>query len=262
MTPANCLPPRPRLNERMNAIATLPDLDEQWQTSLGWSPNPLENSLFKQLFAQICEANRQFNLTRITEPEAFWEKHLWDSLSLVLLGKDCLDLSQPLGIIDIGTGGGFPGMPIAIALPHCAVTLLDATRKKIQFLQTLATELALKNVETYLGRAEAIGQDRLYRETFDLALLRAIADPSICAEYALPLLNLGGTAILYRGHWSQEEENRLIIALTELGGELTAVKALTTPLTQSTRHGIYIKKMAPTPLHYPRAIGIPSQYPL
>lgn len=246
----------------MNAIATLPDLNEQWQTSLDWSPNPLENALFKQLFTQICEANRQFNLTRITEPEAFWEKHLWDSLSLVLLGKDSLDLSQPLRVIDIGTGGGFPGMPIAIAFPHCAITLLDATHKKIRFLQTLAAELALKNVETYLGRAEAIGQDPLSRETFDLALLRAIADPSICAEYALPLLKVGGTAILYRGHWAQEEEERLKIALSKLGGELSIVRALTTPLTQSTRHGIYIQKIAPTSYQYPRAIGIPSQYPL
>jgi len=249
-------------NTLMNVLATLPDLDEQWQTSLGWSPNPLEKSLFKQLFAQICDANRQFNLTRITEPEAFWEKHLWDSLSLLLLGGDYLNLSQPLQIIDIGTGGGFPGMPIAIAFPHCSMTLLDATRKKIQFLQTLASELALTNVKTLLGRAEAVGQDGQYRETFDLALLRAIAEPCICAEYALPFLKLGGTALLYCGHWSPEDGDRLETALVELGGEITAIKASATPLTQSTRHGIYLKKIVPTPAHYPRAIGIPRQYPL
>ena len=243
-------------------IPTLSNWDEQWQQSLDWLPNPEQSILFQRLFTEISLGNRQLNLTRITEPDAFWEKHLWDSLSLVLIAKKILDFSQPLRVIDIGTGGGFPGLPIAIAFPHWSLTLLDSTQKKIKFLHNLANNLQLNNIHPLIGRSEAIAQDPPYREKFDLALLRAVADPSVCAEYALPFLKLGGIALLYRGHWQAEECDRLLAALPQVGGELLEVKPLQTPLTASTRHGIYLKKVAPTPAQYPRAIGIPSQYPL
>lgn len=249
-------------NAENTVTPILPDRGEQWQQSLDWSPNAEQLALFQQLFTEICLGNRQLNLTRLTEPDAFWEKHLWDSLSLVLLAENILDFSQPLRVIDIGTGGGFPGIPVAIAFPHWSLTLLDSTQKKIKFLHGLANDLQLTHIQPLVGRAEAVAQDLRYREKFDLALLRAVADPSVCAEYALPFLEVGGIAILYRGHWQQEECDRILDALPQLGGELLDVKPLQTPLTDSTRHGIYLKKVAPTPDQYPRDIGIPNQYPL
>lgn len=236
--------------------------DEEWQASLGWRPTEVQQQLFQQLYRHVCQANQQLNLTRITEPTAFWEKHLWDSLSLVFKLGDCLDLSQPLQAIDIGTGGGFPGIPIAIAFPHWSLTLLDSTRKKIQFLQILAPQLGLANVEAIAGRAEAIARDFRYRARYDLCLIRAVADASVCAEYALPLLKVNGIALLYRGHWQDADRDRLLFALDRLRGRLLDTIALTTPLTGSTRHGLVLKKIAPTPAQYPRANGIPAQQPL
>lgn len=147
---------------------------------------------FQQLYKEIVTGNRQLNLTRITEPNEFWEKHLWDSLA----GLNGLELAKEiakaenLSIIDIGTGAGFPGIPIAIAFPFWTVTLLDSTRKKINFIEDLIPKLALRNTKTLMGRAEEIGQSSFHRQTYDIALIRAVSEASVCAEYTLPLLNI------------------------------------------------------------------------
>ncbi|NES84464.1 MAG: 16S rRNA (guanine(527)-N(7))-methyltransferase RsmG [Moorea sp. SIO2B7] len=243
---------------------SLPNLNEIWQKTLEWQPNEQQQQQFQQLYEEILAGNRQLNLTRITEVKDFWEKHLWDSLAgLVGLGLITeIETRQTKTVIDIGTGAGFPGIPLAIALPKWKVTLLDSTCKKITFLNILITQLGILNVKTLTGRAEQIGQEKYHREAYDIALVRAVGSPSVCAEYALPLLKLGGIAILYRGNWSDEDTNNLQPAVKQLGGEIKSIEKLTTPLSQSSRHCIYLHKLSPTHPKFPRAVGVPSQQPL
>ena len=241
----------------MIATKNLPDLEQVWQQTMGWKPNPRQKQLLQQLYSQILRVNQRLNLTRITAPKDFWEKHLWDSLAPVL----SLNLAN-LKVIDIGTGAGFPGIPVAIAFPQSQVTLLDSTRKKINFIDNLITTLSLDNVNTLIGRVEAIGQDQNHRESYDLALIRAVAEASVCAEYALPLLKKGGLAILYRGHWSEQDTSLLLTASEKLGSNIENIKPFTTPLNQSIRNYIYLKKVEHTPDKFPRAVGQPSRHPL
>lgn len=243
----------------MNELDQFPGFLEIWQKTLQWQPTPQHQVNFQRLYEEILLGNCQLNLTRITESKEFWEKHLWDSLSAIIpLGLN----HQSLSVIDIGTGAGFPGLPVAICCPSWRVTLLDSVQKKMMFLKNLVTKLGIKNATVLIARVEEIGQNKKYRETFDLALIRAVASASICAEYGLPLLKLGGVVILYRGHWSEEESLSLESAVSQLGGKIEEVKKLFTPLSESRRHCIYIRKISSTPKKYPRGVGIPRQQPL
>jgi 16S rRNA (guanine527-N7)-methyltransferase len=248
--------------------AELPDYPECWQTTLGWQPSPHQQQQFQQLYQAILEGNRQFNLTRITAPDEFWEKHLWDSLRGVqaILQRDAHPSTEPQPSpqrgIDIGSGAGFPGLPIAIALPAWHITLLDSTRKKMDFIAQMVATLALPNIGVQVNRAEQLGQHPQHRERYDLATVRAVAGASVCAEYALPLLAMGGYAVLYRGHWNAEETGLLEPAVAELGGVVESVERFATPLTGGDRHCLYLRKVAPTPACYPRAPGLPNQKPL
>jgi 16S rRNA (guanine527-N7)-methyltransferase len=242
---------------------TLPSYTEHWRATLHWQPSDTQQQQFQQLYAAVLEANQHTNLTRITSPEDFWEKHLWDSLQGVaayLTTSLPSDLS--LQVIDIGTGGGFPGLPVAITFPQWSVTLMDATRKKIAVLETVGQALKLSNVSYLPERAEHVGHQPVHRETYDLALLRAVGPVNTCAEYALPLLKLSGQAILYRGQWSTAEETSLTAILPRLGGQLQEVQPLTTPLTQSIRHNVILTKVSRTADKFPRLPGIPAKSPL
>ena len=274
---------------------TLPAHLDLWQSTLNWQPTIEQQRLFQTLYTQILSGNQQLNLTRITAAEDFWEKHLWDSLSGVApwladtaladisaanpkaeietaidaKGKSTLEDESflPLRMIDIGTGGGFPGIPAAIALssrpssPPIDLTLVDATRKKIFFLQTLCQQLRL-SATCIADRAEALGRNIDHRETYDLALIRAVGSAATCAEYVMPFLKVGGQAVIYRGQWTPEETDALMPVIELLGGELTDLQSWQTPLTQSSRHCLFIHKEQPTPLDFPRAIGIPGKSPL
>lgn len=241
----------------------LPEKISLWQQTLGWQPTAEQQQKYQRLYELILAGNRQLNLTRITEPEAFWEKHLWDSLRGILPLLQAADGRENMEkIIDIGTGAGFPGLPVAIALPDVEVTLLDSTRKKIDFIETLLGDLAIKNVISLTGRVEDIARMREYRELYDIATIRAVAAPSVCAEYALPLLKKGGLAILYRGDFTREEEMALERAVKLLGGCLEAIAPLRTPLSKSGRHYLYLRKIGTTPEKFPRPVGVPRQKPL
>ena len=241
----------------MNDLETLllPEMVDIWQQTLNWQPPIEQQRLFQQLYEGILQGNRQLNLTRITEPLEFWEKHLWDSLRGVWHQESNIRTQeseskneiqpQSLKLIDIGTGAGFPGLPVAIAFPHHVVTLLDSTRKKVTFLESLITQLALENVTTSIGRAETISHQPQHRQTYDIALLRAVAPAPICAEYALPFLKTGGLAILYRGHWTEEETEALKPRLEQLGGVIESIESFTTPITQSVRNCICLRSYLP-----------------
>lgn len=244
---------------------SLPELPEIWQQTLNWQPTTKQQVQLQRLYELILEGNQKLNLTRITDPQEFWEKHLWDSLRGValLLRVGEKDFTSPLHhFIDIGTGAGFPGIPVAIALPDCTVTLVDSTRKKIAFIENILPELKLDNVKTLIGRAEEIGQQSQYRQNYDVAMIRAVSNASVCAEYTLPLLKQGGLAIIYRGNWTEEETTALTDAVKLLGGEIEAIEQFTTPLSKSLRHCLYLRKIATTPAKFPRAVGIPTHKPL
>lgn len=246
----------------------LPDQLEIWQQTLNWQPTAAQQDCYRQLYQEVLQGNQQLNLTRIVEPQEFWEKHLWDSLRGIKPWLDpaqpqhSLSASQSLQVIDIGTGAGFPGVPIAIACPNWHVTLLDSTQKKIAFLQTLLATLALTTVQATVGRAEQVGQMAQHREQYDLALVRAVAAASVCAEYALPLLKQGGLAILYRGQWDDAETAALESAAKKLGGAVKQIESFVTPISHSARHCVYLEKIAPTRPAFPRPVGVPTQKPL
>lgn len=217
----------------------LPEMTNLWQTTTNWQPSVLQQSQFQQLYELVLKGNSQFNLTRITEPTEFWEKHLWDSLRGIV---PLLTLEKQK-IIDIGTGAGFPGLPMAIALPETTVTLVDSTRKKIAFLDTVLADLSIPNALTVTSRAETLAKLSQYSNAYDLATVRAVGSAVICAEYALPLIKPGGIAVLYRGHWTKEEQEAVQVAIAPLNGEITSIDSFTTPISQSIRHCIYIKKL-------------------
>ncbi|BAY35231.1 glucose-inhibited division protein B (plasmid) [Nostoc carneum NIES-2107] len=241
----------------------LPEMAEIWQKTLNWQPNTQQQLQFQQLYELILEGNSQFNLTRITEAEEFWEKHLWDSLRGIAPQQQFIDsLAAGASVIDIGTGAGFPGIPIAIAAANCKITLLDSTRKKVTFIEKILTTLGLSNGKTLVGRVEEIGQQRQHRQNYDVATIRAVGSASVCAEYALPLLKVGGLAVIYRGNWTEEETTALQNAVDQLGGVIAAIEQFTTPLSDSIRHCLYLRKVTATPTNFPRAVGIPTQKPL
>ena len=222
----------------------LPEMVEVWQETLNWQPEQKQQQIFERLYEEILLANRQFNLTRITQAEEFWEKHLWDGLRGVV---SLLRSPTPESIIDIGTGAGFPGLPVAIAIPSSSVTLLDSTRKKIHFLDQLIPQLGLENVKTLIGRAEVVGKQIPDHQSYDMALIRAVSSAGVCAEYALPFLKSGGLAILYRGHWTDQESESLKPVLEQLGAEIESIEKFTTPLSGSVRHCLYLRKFSSPP---------------
>ena len=246
----------------MSQIETnvLPSMTEVWTQTLHWQPNERQEQLFQQVYQEVLAGNRQQNLTRITSPEDFWEKHLWDSLSGIVGLNEII--SHKLQIIDVGTGAGFPGIPLAIAFPHWQITLLDSTRKKINFVNDLIAKLQIDNATGIIARAEELGRIPGDRASYDLALVRAVSKPSVCAEYSLPFVKKGGLVILYRGHWSEEDTASLTAAAAQLGSKIELIHPWKTPLTKGVRHCIYLRKHSATPKKFPRAVGVPEKEPL
>ena len=230
-----------------------------WQETIDWCPTEQQQSQLQSLYSEVVSANRQLNLTRITAPEEFWEKHLWDSLRGV---GDLINSPLERKVIDLGTGAGFPGLPLAIARTDWQMTLVDSTAKKVGFIEYIAPELGLTNTYPLVSRIEALGQERQHRHQYDLALIRAVSSANVCAEYTLPLVKVGGTAILYRGNWTDEEATSLELAVAKLGGEISKIDRFTTPVSDSIRHCIWLHKTTDTHPYYPRAVGIPTLKPL
>jgi 16S rRNA (guanine527-N7)-methyltransferase len=211
-------------------------LFEQWQSTLNWLPNPEQLAQFEKLYELVLEGNSKQNLTRITAPDDFWEKHLWDSLRGVLAYWD----RENIKLIDIGTGAGFPGLPIAIAKPSWQVTLVDSKQKKVAFVQQTIQDLQLSNAIALAGRVEELNQTSGYRKKYDLAVVRAVGKPDICASYCLPFLKKSGTAILYRGQWLPEESEQIDLFCQEQELQVVKQDRFQTPLTAGIRHSVYL----------------------
>jgi len=224
-------------------------LFDHWQTTLNWSPNEQQITQFEKLYELVLEGNSKQNLTRITAPDDFWEKHLWDSLRGVLAYWEREDIK----VIDIGTGAGFPGLPIAIAKPSWQITLVDSKQKKIAFVEETIQNLQLTNAIAQSGRVEDINKTPTYRRKYDLALVRAVGKPDICASYCLPFLKNTGTGILYRGQWLPEESEQLDIFCEEEGLQVVEQERFQTPITAGVRHSVYLTPSAQPPVPSRRA---------
>jgi 16S rRNA (guanine527-N7)-methyltransferase len=222
----------------------------------------LDDSVLTRLaryLALLLEVNQQFNLTAIREPEAAWRRHIIDSLT-VLPGME--HLTEGGTVIDVGSGGGLPGIPVAIARPDLSVTLLEATGKKAEFLRRCVAELPLPNARVISGRAEHVAHDNTYRQQFDVALSRAIGPMREMLEYTLPFVKLGGVLLAMKGPKAEQELADSADALDTLGGgELQVYEAYPEGFDQNTVI-VSVAKERPTPKTFPRHPGIPRQTPL
>jgi 16S rRNA (guanine527-N7)-methyltransferase len=208
---------------------------------------------------QLVSWNEQVNLTRIIDPTEIARKHFLDSLSIwpVLPPQPA-----PLSMIDVGSGAGFPGLPLKLIQPNLRLTLLESTGKKTAFLQHLDQTLQLSQVTILTARAEEAGQQPAHREQYDLAVARAVAPLQILAEYTLPFVKVGGWVILQKGQDPSDEIAAAKNALGILGGKLSEVIPVTIPGLPAQRHLVILRKHKPTPKPYPRRPGLPTKKPI
>lgn len=204
----------------------------------------------------LIEWNEKINLTAITEPKEIIIKHFIDSLTVLkdIKGKNTL--------VDVGTGAGFPGIPLKIMDEEIKITLLDSLNKRINFLNEVINQLDLKNIETIHSRVEEAGKNKKYRESFDIATARAVANLATLSEYMLPLVKVGGKSICMKGSEVSEELQNSKKAISILGGEIENIDNFQLPKSDMMRNIVIIKKVKNTPNKYPRKPGTPSKEPI
>lgn len=212
----------------------------------------------ERYFELLVEWNEKMNLTGITEKEAVYEKHFFDSISLAFF----VPLERYDSLIDVGCGAGFPSLPLKICFPHLKVTLLDSLNKRIKFLQCVATELELENVQFVHGRAEDVARSPLHREQYDLATARAVAKLNVLNELCIPFVKTGGHFVAMKGSDPADEIKEASKSLRLLYSECKNVYDLKLPLEQSDRHIIVVQKHKQTNSTYPRKAGTPNKQPL
>lgn len=211
---------------------------------------------FYQYMNILIEWNKVMNLTGITAPEEIITKHFIDSLTV--LNK----INRNDRIIDVGTGAGFPGIPIKIAFPETEIVLLDSLNKRINFLNEIISVLKLDKIKTIHGRAEDYGKDKKYREMYDVSIARAVAPLNILLEYLIPFTKVGGKSLCMKGANSEEEICSSKRAIEILGGKLVHTEEFFIPGTDMKRRIVEIEKTKKTETKYPRKAGIPSKEPL
>ena len=223
---------------------------------------PAQLAAFQVYADELRAWNEKFNLTAIKDLEGIQVKHFLDSLSVVKALRLAGGETAGLRLIDVGTGAGFPGLPLKIMCPQMQVTLLEATGKKVKFCEHLVDKLKLGGVKVVQARAEEAGQDPAHREQYDWAVARAVAEMPTLAEYLLPLVRRGGRALAQKGEDAPAETHAAAGAIKRLGGELELLIPVELPGIVETRHLVVIKKIAATPPAFPRRPGVPAKSPL
>ncbi|RRR68995.1 MAG: 16S rRNA (guanine(527)-N(7))-methyltransferase RsmG [Candidatus Viridilinea halotolerans] len=227
-------------------------------TAMDWGLHLTTQQLaqFAAYAAALVRWNEHTNLTTITQREAIYVRHFLDSLALAPhLGR------KPTSLVDLGSGAGFPGLPLKLVYPELTLLLVDSVGKKTAFLQHVVAHLGLEGVRVVTGRAEELGHDPGERERHSLVTARAVADLRVLVEYAMPLLHLGGRLIAPKGRDAAHEADAAAVALAQLGGSLNAIVPVQLP-GLDPRALIVIEKISPTPSRYPRPNGIPVRRPL
>ncbi len=224
----------------------------------GYELDALQISRFNDFYEMLVETNKVMNLTAITDYEDVVVKHFTDSTLAALV----TDFSGYETMIDVGTGAGFPGIPLKILFPHLKITLLDSLNKRITFIGNVIDKLGLENVDTVHGRAEDIGRDKRYREKYDVCVSRAVANLSTLSEYCTPFIKVGGDFISYKSSNSDEEIKNAESAVKKLGCKISWIKKHEIPSTDIERTFVCINKTAPLSSKYPRKAGTPSKEPL
>lgn len=226
--------------------------------SIGVELNDTQIAQFIKYYEILVEWNSFMNLTGITEYEEVVQKHFVDSLVL----SKAIDVDQIESLIDVGTGAGFPGIPLKIAYPHLQVTLLDSLQKRIKFLDEVVNQLGLENVETIHGRAEDFAKPSMKRESYDVCVSRAVANLSSLSEYCLPYVKLGGCFIPYKSGKVDEELAEAKKAVFLLGGKIEEEVKFDLPDSDISRSLIKIRKVSATPKKYPRKSGMATKEPI
>lgn len=241
------------INYTLNSF--MHDLEE-----LHISLNDNQLKQFMAYYELLVEYNHVMNLTAITEFDDVMKKHFVDSLSLVKIFGN--DVTGDVSLIDVGTGAGFPGIPLKIAFPDLKVTLLDSLNKRVNFLQTVIDELGLANIKAIHGRAEDFAKKGQLREQYDLCVSRAVANLSTLSEYCLPYVKVGGFFIPYKSEKIEEEKAAAEHAVSILGGKIERQVEFTLPSSDIYRNLLVIRKIKETPAKYPRKAGTATKEPL
>jgi 16S rRNA (guanine527-N7)-methyltransferase len=225
---------------------------------IGIKLSPRQLRAFRDYERELLTWNEKFNLTAIREVEDIRTKHFLDSLSTLLELKD----PAPTTLVDVGTGAGFPGIPLKIALPDLRLTLVESIGKKSEFCRHVVNQLQLDEVEVLTLRAEDVGQQSRYREQFDWAVARAVASLPVLAEYLLPLVRVGGALLAQKSGNVHAEVHAAERSIQLLGGSLRRLSLVTLPGVVDERYLVVVDKKAATPLIYPRRAGMPLKKPL
>lgn len=236
---------------------------EKFQSELSLLSINLEKNQLEQFYKYyeiLVEWNKVMNLTAITEMEEVISKHFVDSLSLIKILGDLG--TEDYSIIDVGTGAGFPGIPLKIAFPQLKITLMDSLNKRINFLSEVINNLDLKEICAIHGRAEDLGRDINYREQYDVCVSRAVANLSTLSEYCMPFVKVGGCFIPYKSGKIEEELTEAKHAVFLLGGKIEGTERFLLPGTEAERSLIKINKVNGISKKYPRKAGSPSKEPL
>ena len=229
-------------------------IEEAKKINITFTEKQLEQ--FRIYYEMLVEKNKVMNLTGITEWDEVLEKHFLDSISIIR----AIDISQNIFVLDIGTGAGFPGIPLKIAFPNLQITLADSLNKRVLFLQEVIDALKLEGIEAVHSRAEDLARDKNYREQYDLVVSRAVANLSTLSEYCLPFVKIGGQFISYKSGDIEEEVVASKSAVFLLGGKIKDTVKF--ELGESSRSFVLIDKTKGTPKTYPRKAGTPSKKPL